>query len=381
MSTSTLLATDDSLACVLLSGVVQAPSLEAYRTKGTKELAGVDRVVLVNLCSQPIQFGDLPWSSTQVYDFAVERLIQSSDAGSTVRIVSHPHSHWKQRLRNLCEVDLPGDDRVYVAFIDKPPSDEIEGDKVDVSSLIGNPRKRVVVLQDDALYIVPGDVPKKRRLGFQEIILRLVSDREGFFDVSPEGALISGTISYLNYIFGAFKRPPVQTGRLIDIVVPVPLALRLDDGVIEHNDVVLNASFGNNSKTMNCRVRVQDAGNQSWEILILSTKEPSVDLVCDIDESSSGRLLSITQHISKMRKLSANSVEAVAQSFVMMTQTAHVHETLKKHQLLMTLWHNAIQIGAAAWGNAHSSMLALPVPRVNAAFNAMRAHSHPASSL
>lgn len=387
MSTSTLLATDDSLACVLLSGVVRVPSLEEYRTKGTKELEQGTNVVLVNLCSQSLQFSDLPWPKTQVYDIALQRLIQTSEAGSTVRLVPHPHSHWKQRLSNFCKLELPEDDCIYVAFIDKPPSDEIEGERVDVASLIGNARKRVVVLQDDAFYIVPSSEhchPKKMRVSFEEIVLRLVTDRDAFFDVSPLGIIVpSGSISYLNYIFGALKHPPVQTGRLIDIVVPVPDALCLDneDGVIENNDVVTTASFGPNSKTMNCRVRVQDVSNQTWQIVVVTKKDPSVDLVCDSDQSSA-ELLSIIQHISKMRKLSANSVEAVAQAYEMMMYTAHVHETLKKHQLLMTMWHGAIQIGIAAWGNAHSSMLPLPpVPRVTPTFNAIRAHSHPAGGM
>ena len=342
--------------------------------------------MLVNLCAQAVTIRHTPWECTSVYDFCTRRLIKRTHAGGEICLNAHPHAHYKQRLTNFRDIVASDDDgMVYIGIIDKPPSDEVGGDPVDVASLVDDRRKRLIMLQNDAFYIMARSVDdsshsvvKKARCCYslqpegEQLLNSLVTHPSVFYDISPEGILDNGPIHYFNYLFGALKLPPVQSEMVVDVIVSLPEALRLNGGIVNTNEIVVSASFGVNSNTMNCRVRVQEFCKK-WEVLIITSKQPG-EIAGDLTVESQmhDETLVVVRHIQSMKGLSESSFytdgdsvhrgrSVVTKAYDMMQHTAVAHKILDQTPLLMGLWRNAIKIGLCAWTDAQASMASFPI--------------------
>ena len=386
-----VLATTSSYTCVHLSGPVEGPVVEGYYTRGIKPLNEKD-VVFVNLTTHHIQIDNLVFQSSRAYDFRTNVCMQNTRQGGSITIPPHPHAHWKTRFSNFVKLPLPDSGVPYVAFIDKPPSDEMgDGDPVTVDPLVSESRKKLVVIQDDAYYIHSSQTHglKKSKLDFDSIAHTLVSQKDAFFDISPPGAM-STPLTYANILFGSFKPPPTQIGTVFDLTLLLPgISSNGTSGWVEHNDVVQSVSFGANKSSLILNLCVPRNPEKKWQVLLIVPTSGEEASWADCDSSqivnvtyapSSSSLTKVVDKIVEVHRLKAedDKVNLVKTVFEMMLDN-EMNDACKTHSLLHTLWNKAISIGAIEWQQAHSQMTMPCLPRRNVEFasNALRMHSVP----
>ena len=372
-----LLASNDAHACVLVSDIVRPVAADTYFSAGIKPV-DAERAVIVNLTVKPLQIADLIFAKTQAYDFQTKLRIQSKEAGDTIDVVAHPHAHWKTRLQNFVDLVLEDDADAYIAFLDMPPSDEMNAAPVDVRTLISNPKKLLIMVQDDTYRMLhtEGSV-KKMRTDFNSVVQTLVTHKEAFFAISPPGAWAK-PLTYANVIFGSCKRPRTQPGLILDVVIKVPKALRYDGtALIEHNDLVVHASFGASSHSLMLKVCVPTTPEQRWQVALLQAKHASAPFE-DVVDRTTPILAQIVRQIRATRAAHAGNslVDLVKNTFDMMLETPNVHKTLAQHPLLMKMWINTIHLGEVAWSDARSSIdMCGPIMRRINDRDALRGHS------
>mgnify|MGYP006086273107 CR=1 FL=1 len=386
-----VLATTPSYACVHLSGPVQGPVVEGYYTKGIKPLDATD-VVFVNLTGHRIQIDNLVFESSRAYDFRTKVCMQNTRQGGSISIPPHPHAHWKTRLSNFVDLSLAESAVLHVAFIDKPPSDEMGlSAPVNVDALVSDPKKKLVVIQDDAYYICRGpEGLKKSRLDFDLFASTLVSNKEAIFDISPTGTM-STPLTYANILFGSFKPPPAQVGSTFDLTLLLPgITSNGASGFVEHNDVVQSVSFGANKSSLILKLCVPHNPEKKWEVLLIVPTSADDDLSgwtdCDptqivgVADLRSSRHAEIVDKIVEVHRFKAedDKVNLVKSVFEMMLDK-EMNATCKSHVLMHTLWNKAIQNGTFEWQQAQSQLTIPCLPRrgVEFASNALRMHSVP----
>lgn len=385
-----VIATTSTYACVHLSGPVQGPVVEGYRTEGIKPL-NVDDVVFVNLTGHHIQLDNLVFQSSRAYDFCTNVCMQNTRQGGSITIPPHPHAHWKTRLSNFVDLPLTDSDVLHVAFIDKPPSDELGfGGPVTVDTLVSNPKKKLLVIQDDAHYICSGpDGLKKSKLDFDSISHTLVSHKDALFDISPPDAM-STPLTYANILFGSFKAPPAQVGTVFDLTLLLPgISSNGMSGIVEHNDVVQSVSFGANQSSLILNLRVPRNPEKRWQVLLIVPTSGEEKSWSDCDPAQivnvvrlpSVALTRVVDKIVEVHRLKAedDNVHLVKTVFEMMIDKELNAAACERHTLLHTLWNNAIQDGTFEWQQAQSQLAMPCLPRRNVEFasNALRMHSVP----
>lgn len=411
-----VLAKTPTHTCVFLSGLVQGPAVEGYYTEGIKALDAT-HVVIVNLTTNHIQIDNLVFETTRAYDFRSKVCMQNTRRGGSISIPSHPHAHWRTRLSNFVELPLTESDVLHVAFIDKPPSDEMGGAPVNIDVLASDPKKKLVVIQDDAYSICRGpEGLKKSRLDFDVVSSTFVSSKEAIFDVSPVGAM-STPLTYANILFGSFKPPPAQVGSVFDFSLILPgISSDGASGLVEFNDVVRSASFGANKSSLILELCVPHNPEKKWEVLLIvptvaeergvqpgllqdaplaedgarrerDDRLPDFSSLTDsaqvvVTDSRSTHRAKIVDKILEVHRLKAedNRADLVKSVFEMMCDK-DTAAGCKTHDLMHTLWNKTIQIGTIEWQQAQSQVTMPCLPRrSNIAFsNALRMHSVPAN--